>query len=119
MPKLTLIISHLQNQSQVITYLINYKNQIYKSDKTNCPVTYAINLGLPRLHQRFWNEYSIEKLYTLYKSLTANHEEVIKMIREPDTMNGAEERVYGYLIKFVVSLKPEDLQGFLQFVTDT
>ena len=78
---------------------------------------YAMNSGLPRLHQRFWDEYSVEKLYTLYKSLTANHEEVIKMIREPDTMNGAEERVYGYLINFVGSLKPEDLQGFLRFVT--
>ena len=39
------------------------------------------------------------------------------MIREPDTMNGAEERVYSYLINFVGSLKSEDLQGFLRFVT--
>ena len=78
---------------------------------------YAMNLGLPHLHQKFWNEFSVEKLYSLYKSLIANHEEVLKMIREPDTMNGAEERVYGYLIKFVGSLKPEDLQGFLRFVT--
>ena len=76
-----------------------------------------MNSGLPCLHQRFWDEYSVEKLYSLYKSLTANHEEVIKIIREPDTMNGAEERAYGYLIKFVGSLKPEDLQGCLWFVT--
>ena len=78
---------------------------------------YSMNSGLPHLHQRFWDGYSVEKLYSLYKSLTANHEEVIKMIREPDTMNGAEERVYSYLINFVGSLKSEDLQGFLRFVT--
>ena len=76
-----------------------------------------MNSGLPCLHQRFWDDFSVEKLYSLYKSLTANHEEVIKIIREPDTMNDAEERAYGYLIKFVGSLKPEDLQGFLRFVT--
>ena len=32
-------------------------------------------------------------------------------------MNRAEERVYGYLIKFTGSLKSEDLQDFLRFVT--
>ena len=78
---------------------------------------FAMNSGLPRPHQKFWNEYSVEKLYSLYKSLIANHEEVIKMITEPDTMNCAEERVYGYLIRFVGSLKSEELQGFLRFVT--
>ena len=78
---------------------------------------HAMNSGLPRIHQRFWDEYSVEKLYTLYKSLTANHEEVMQMIREPGTMNSTEERIYGYLIMFVGSLTPEGLQGFLQFVT--
>ena len=75
-----------------------------------------MNSGLPCLHQRFWDEYSIEKLYSL-RSLAANHEEVIKMISKPDTMNGSEERAYGHLINFEKSLKPEDPQGFLRFST--
>jgi len=76
-----------------------------------------MNGGLPHNHWRFWEGYSVEKLYLLCKALTATHDEVIKMIAEPDAMSGAEERVYGYLIKFVGSLKSEDLQNFHRFVT--
>ena len=32
-------------------------------------------------------------------------------------MNSTEERVYGYLIQFIGSLKPDDLRCFLQFIT--
>ena len=78
---------------------------------------YAMNSGLPSLHQRFWNKQSLEKLYSLYKSLIATPGEVIQMISEPAVMNNAEERVYGYLIQFIGSLKPDDLQCFLRFVT--
>jgi len=77
----------------------------------------AMNAGLPHVHQKFWKDHSVEKLYSLYKSLTANPGEVIEMITEPDVINSAEERVYGYLIQFIGSLKPNDLQHFLQFVT--
>ena len=53
--------------------------------------TYAINSGLPSVHQRFWNEQSVEKLYSLYKSLIATTGEFIQMISEPEVMNSAEE----------------------------
>ena len=76
---------------------------------------YAINSGLPSVHQGFWNEQSVEKLYSLYKSLIATP--VIKMISEPEVMNSTEERVYGYLIQFIRSLKPDDLRCFLRFIT--
>jgi len=76
----------------------------------------AMNVGLPHVHQKFWEDHSVEKLYSLYKSLTANLGEVIEIITEPDVMNSAEERVYEYLIQFIGSLKPNDLH-FLWFVT--
>ena len=75
---------------------------------------YAINSGLPSVHQ---NEQSVEKLYSLYKSLIATPSEVIKMISEPEVMNSTEERMYGYLTQFTGSLKPDDLQYFMQFIT--
>ena len=76
-----------------------------------------MNEGLPHNHRDFWESYAVEKLYLLYKALSATCDEVLKMITEPDDMNSSQERVYGYLLQFVGSLKSEELQNFLRFVT--
>ena len=39
------------------------------------------------------------------------------MITEPQEMNSAEERVFGYLTQFIGSLKCDELRLFLRFVT--
>ena len=58
---------------------------------------YAMNEGLPHNHRDFWESYGVERLYLLYKALSATCDEVLKMITEPDDMNSSQERVYGYL----------------------
>ena len=78
---------------------------------------FAMHTGIPHQHQPFWKEKSIEELYSLYKSLDATPARVMEMIAEPEEMNSAQERVFGYLIQFVGSLKRDDLRLFLRYVT--
>ena len=58
----------------------------------------------------------IQKLYDLYRAMNATPAQVITMIREPISMNSAEDRVFGYLIQLIGNMSPEHLHQFLRFV---
>ena len=79
--------------------------------------THAMRVGVPTIYSGFWENFTTEELFTLYKALTATPSSVLKMILEPVAMNVAEERVYGYLISFVGNLRLEELRLFLRFIT--
>ena len=44
-------------------------------------------------------------------------DKVIEAIKEPDCTNMNEERIFNYLIQYVGSLSPTDIQRFLRFTT--
>lgn len=61
-------------------------------------VLYVMNSGVPAPHMDFWKRFSIDELYDFYKELTATPANVIRMIKEPDTVNSAQENVFSYPI---------------------
>ncbi len=50
-------------------------------------------------------------------SLNATPAAVLGRIEEPDQLNSAHSRVFGYLIRFIGDMKQEELRHFLRFVT--
>ena len=53
---------------------------------------YAINSGVPIPYHSFWEQFSIDELFCLYKVLNATTSAVL----DPADMNPAEDRVFGY-----------------------
>jgi len=77
----------------------------------------AISRGIPTLHQAFWRELSLNSFYGIKEALTASPEKVVQAIEEPFFTNMNEERIFNYLIQYVGSLNPTDVQKFLRFTT--
>ena len=78
---------------------------------------YALNSGVPKIYHSFFQHLSVEKMFDLYKALNATPSAVLRVVEEPFDMNYAEERVFGYLLSFIGSLKQNELRLFLRFVT--
>ena len=76
---------------------------------------FTFRSGVPIPHQSFWKQLSMEKLFQLYKALNASSSSVLKMVEEPEDMNSAQSRVFGYLTTFIGNAKQKQL--FLRFVT--
>lgn len=89
----------------------------YEFSVKTVAATHAMRVGVPTIYSGFWENFTTEELFTLYKALTATPSSVLRMILEPVAMNVAEERVYGYLISFVGNLRLEELRLFLRFIT--
>ena len=77
----------------------------------------AIHSGIPQIHKGFWNAITVDDLYKLYSSLTASPAKVVDMLVEPVAANPAQERVFGYLVQYIGSMKISEVQRFLRFVT--
>lgn len=80
-------------------------------------VLYCLKSGVPKPYNEFWSSYSVEKMFSLYKSLNATTTSVLALMDEPKDMNPAEQRIYNYLVSFVSSLKDDELRMFMRFVT--
>ena len=80
-------------------------------------ILYAMRSGVPEEYHGFWNKFSIQKIFELYKALNANTSVVLAMIQEPDTMNAAEDRVFRYLKALIGNMKQHELTRFLRFMT--
>ena len=78
---------------------------------------YALNSGVPIPYHCFMEQLSIDTLFRLYKALNATTSAVLSLLEEPDDMNPAEERVFGYLHSFICNMKQSELRLFLRFVT--
>ena len=81
------------------------------------PAISLMHSGIPQRDQDFWATLSTDKLYDLYRLLTANPEKLLTLIEEPDFMNAAQERVFSYLQQYIGSMTQNELETFLRFVT--
>ena len=74
--------------------------------------------GIPQHDQDIWATFTTERLYNLYRLLTANPQKLLSLIEEPDQlMNTAQERVFCYLQQYIGSMTQDELHKFLRFVT--
>ena len=64
----------------------------------------AIANGIPQDEKPFLKQMSLDKLYSLYISLTATPSRVLDLMEEPDFLNCTEEWVFGYLREFIGNL---------------
>lgn len=78
-----------------------------------------MNSGVPAPHMDFWKAFSVDEFYDFYKELTATPANVIRMIKEPQTINTAQENAFGYLVRMLGNMKQDELCNFLRFVTGT
>ena len=78
---------------------------------------FTLRAGVPIQYGLFWDNYTIQKLFELYKALNATTVTVLKLLTEPEGMNAAQERVYCYLITLVQNMKNDELRCFVRFIT--
>ena len=77
----------------------------------------SLHSGVPKCHVRFWNTFSIDRLFRLYNASRGSPQLVIDKLVEPLGMDSAQQRVFGYLTNFIGNLTPNELMAFLRFVT--
>jgi hypothetical protein len=73
--------------------------------------------NVPKALHEFWNKYSVEELFELYKALNASTSAVLKRITEPADMNAAQARTFSYLLTYIGNMKYNELRLFIRFVT--
>ena len=78
---------------------------------------YRMYSGVPKSYHAFWESFSVERLYQLYKGLNATPNSSLAILDEPDGMNAAEERIFAFLKSFIGNMKKSELGLFLHFVT--
>ena len=60
-----------------------------------------IHSGVPEQHLPFWDEMSSGSLYSIYKAQQVSPSKVLQLIKDVDTCNPNQERVFGYLKQFI------------------
>ena len=73
--------------------------------------------GVPVCYHSFWHQFNMDKLFRLYKALSASPSSVLQSVSEPDFRNAAEERVYHILRTYITNIREEEVRRFLRFVT--
>ncbi len=76
-----------------------------------------IHTGISHSEKIFWNQLTVNELYSLYVCLTATPDRLLDFMEEPIFINPAQERVYGYLRDFIGNLSINDTRTFLRFTT--
>ncbi len=93
--------------------------QIAKHEFTMKPLAalFAIASGVPTQHHQYWSTYSVDSLYKLYLALRVNPAKIVQQIDEPFFHCRNQEKVFNFLLTFVGSMKRNEAQQFLRFVT--
>ena len=78
---------------------------------------FTMRTGVPHSYHTFWVTFSVEELFTLYKALNATTDSVLRLLKEPECMNVAQERLFSYLTTYIGNMKSDELRLFLRFVT--
>jgi hypothetical protein len=78
---------------------------------------YKLRSGVPLPYNAFWEKYSVETFYELYKALNATIESVLSVIVEPEDMNAAEKRVFNFFLTFICNMKNDELRTLIRFIT--
>ena len=68
-------------------------------------ILYALDDGLPKPHKVFWSQFTVEKLFSLYKAMNATPSSVLGLLEEPEFENQAEARVYDYFKTYIGNCK--------------
>ena len=76
-----------------------------------------MNTDVPKKHQSFWKIMTVEKLHSLYLSLSVSNAKVLSLLKEPVIQNASQEDVWQFLRKYVGSMAVDELRTFLRFVT--
>ena len=76
-----------------------------------------MNAGIPKAHQPFWKHMTVEKLYSLYTTLSVSTAKVLSLLSEPVMESASQEEVWHYLRRFVGNMTVDELRIFLRFVT--
>ena len=74
----------------------------------------SVHCGIPKEHKAFWENMTVEKLYSLYLMLTASPAKVIACL-EPECTMQVDERIFSYLESG--NMNRNMLRRFLRFVT--
>ena len=89
----------------------------YKFNVKPMAALYAINSGIPHPEQTFWQSHTVEKISSLYYTLTATSGKVLSMLQEPVESNSCQSRVFNYLQQFIGNMKQAEVRRFLRFTT--
>ena len=73
--------------------------------------------GISAEQKLFWRSFSINQLHSLYLSLSATPEKVLRILDEPPESNSCQARVFGYLQEYIGSMRNEEVRRFLWFTT--
>ena len=76
-----------------------------------------INSGIPKSHQNFWMDLSIDGVKKIYDNLTISSDKILSLLVFPEFCTPQEERVSGYLRTLVCRLNIEKLQHLMRFIT--
>ena len=76
----------------------------------------SVHCGIPKEHKAFWENLTVEKLYSLYLMLTASPTKVIACL-EPECTTQVDERIFSYLESFIGNMNRNMLCRFLRFCT--
>ena len=100
----------------------NFREMIIKAAKFTfitkpAAALQLMNSGVPDQHAEFWRHMTIDKLYTLFISLSVTPAKVLKLLEEPILTNPAEEQVWIYLRTFIGNMNTEEIRAFFRFVT--
>jgi len=76
-----------------------------------------MNAGIPKAHQPFWKHMTVEKLYSLYTTLSVSTAKVLSLLSEPVMESASQEEVWHYLRRFVGNMTVDELRTFLCFIT--
>ena len=76
-----------------------------------------IHAGVPSIHLPFWKNADCASFYTLFKAMQATPAKVLEMLSDVITSDVREEKVLSYLRQFVGSMRIDEVQRFLRFVT--
>ena len=76
-----------------------------------------MHLGIPPNHANFWQRSSVVGISSIYRTLAVSSRKVLDIIKLPDSLNVAEERVSGYLVEMIGNMSSSHVQKFLRFTT--
>lgn len=73
--------------------------------------------GIPKVHNLFWEKFSVAQLFDLYRVMNATIRLVLDSIDEPEFCSKSEERVFHFFITFIGNCNTNFLRQVLRFIT--
>ena len=95
--------------------------QVARHEMVTVPmkVLHYMHSGVPVSYREFWESFSVLELYSVFNSINASPEQLIKSIaNKPEDLSPAQSRVFNFLLSYIGNMKTnEEAHQFLRFVT--